>query len=449
MTQARIPPQNIEAEKAVLGALLLDKNSFDSVVGVVTVRDFYLDSHRVIFEAIMNVYNRNRTADLVLLKNELDRMNKLDAVGGIAYIAALAGDTTAAFNVVHHASIVAEKAQLRSLIEAGNRIISMSYNGDEETAKIVDKAEKLVLDVGGAAKGDNSFVPTGEVLLTTMEHITALQNNKNGITGLRTRFTALDSMTRGLQPSDLIIVAARPSMGKTAFTLNIAQNVALDGKVVAFFSLEMSKEQLVTRLLASKAGIDSSLLQTGQLSEQQWERLIDASVKLGEAPLYIDDTPGLTTQEMRAKLRRLKAEHGLDLIIVDYIQLMQGNASGRGGENRQQEISDISRNLKLIAKEERVPLIALSQLSRAVDSRPDKRPVLSDLRESGSLEQDADIVAFLYRDKYYNETSEKALENGDIAEVIIRKHRNGSLGTVDLLFQGEMTRFMNIRYEEK
>lgn len=452
MSEARIPPQNIEAEKAVLGALLLEERAFDAVIGTLKTEDFYRDAHRVIFDAVMKVYRDHRTADLVLLTEELTRLNKLENVGGIAYINSLVGDSTAVYNVIHHARIVAEKAQLRRLIDAGNKMVGMSYDGDEETKDILNKAEQMVLAVSGQAKGEVAFVPVGDVLTGTMEKIHDLQGRKNQITGLPTLFPKLDAITRGLQKSDLILVAARPSMGKTAFTLNIAQNVALRQKTVAFFSLEMSKEQLVMRVLSSIAGVKSDLLQTGQLDENQWERLIDATQKLSGAPLFIDDTPGLTIQEMRSKLRRLKVDHGLDLVVVDYIQLMQGRNS-KGSDNRQQEISEISRSLKLIARELDVPLIALSQLSRSVESRTDKRPILSDLRESGSLEQDADIVAFLYRDVYYDSSSEKKITEGniqgDITEVIIKKHRNGGLGTVELIFQGDMTRFASVQYLEE
>ena len=302
-----------------------------------------------------------------------------------------------------------------------------------------------MLSVSGQIKADSTFTPIGLVAEMTINRLGELQNYGDALTGLSTGFRDLDEVTNGLQRSDLILVAARPSMGKTAFTLNIAQNVAIrQDKSVAFFSLEMSKEQLVGRILSSVSEVSSEKLRTGQLQTDDWTRLAKAMEVMGKAPLYIDDTPGLTTQEMRSKLRRLKVEHGLDLIIVDYVQLMQGRSSGNS-DNRQQEISEISRNLKLIAREMNVPLIALSQLSRGVESRTDKRPILSDLRESGSLEQDADIVAFLYRDKYYNENSEK----GDITEVIIRKHRNGALKTVELMFQGELTRFRDVSYRNE
>lgn len=445
MSEARIPPHNLEAERAVLGALLTGNDIYDSISTIVNREDFYRDGHRVIYEALQNIIHANRRADFVLLTEELTRMNKLEAVGGIAYITSLANDSSAAYNVEEHARIISEKAQLRRLIDAGNKIVGMSYAGEEEAQAIINEAEQLVLNVSGQIKADSTFTPIGLVAEMTINRLGELQNYGDALTGLSTGFRDLDEVTNGLQRSDLILVAARPSMGKTAFTLNIAQNVAIrQDKSVAFFSLEMSKEQLVGRILSSVSEVSSEKLRTGQLQTDDWTRLAKAMEVMGKAPLYIDDTPGLTTQEMRSKLRRLKVEHGLDLIIVDYVQLMQGRSAGNS-DNRQQEISEISRNLKLIAREMNVPLIALSQLSRGVESRTDKRPILSDLRESGSLEQDADIVAFLYRDKYYNENSEK----GDITEVIIRKHRNGALKTVELMFQGELTRFRDVSYRNE
>ncbi len=445
MSEARIPPHNLEAERAVLGALLTGSDIYDSISTIVNREDFYRDGHRVIYEALQNIIHANRRADFVLLTEELTRMNKLEAVGGIAYITSLANDSSAAYNVEEHARIISEKAQLRRLIDAGNKIVGMSYAGEEEAQSIINEAEQLVLNVSGQIKADSTFTPIGLVAEMTINRLGELQNYGDALTGLSTGFRDLDEVTNGLQRSDLILVAARPSMGKTAFTLNIAQNVAIrQDKSVAFFSLEMSKEQLVGRILSSVSEVSSEKLRTGQLQTDDWTRLAKAMEVMGKAPLYIDDTPGLTSQEMRSKLRRLKVEHGLDLIIVDYVQLMQGR-NGGNSDNRQQEISEISRNLKLIAREMNVPLIALSQLSRGVESRTDKRPILSDLRESGSLEQDADIVAFLYRDKYYNENSEK----GDITEVIIRKHRNGALKTVELMFQGELTRFRDVSYRNE
>ncbi len=443
MAEARIPPQNIEAEKAVLGALLTSESAYDTVSGLVKIEDFYRDAHRIIYEALLKIIFDNKRADLILLVEELERIKKLEAVGGIAYVTSLANESTAVYNVEEHARLVADKAQLRRLIDAGNKIVGMSYAGEEEPTEIVSEAEQLVLSVSGQAKADVSFSPMGDVVVKSMERIYEIQQYSGVLTGVSTGFRDLDEVTNGLQKSDLILVAARPSMGKTAFTLNIAQNVAIkSNKTVAFFSLEMSKEQLVNRVLSSVAEVSSEKLRTGQLETDDWGKVIKAAELMSKAPLYIDDTPGVTTQDMRSKLRRLKVEHGLDLVVIDYIQLMQGKSS-RSSENRQQEISDISRNLKLIARELDVPVIALSQLSRSVESRTDKRPILSDLRESGSLEQDADIVAFLYRAKYYDTPDAPPTEQ-DITEVIIKKHRNGALKTINLLFQGELTRFRDV-----
>lgn len=445
MAEARIPPHSIEAEKAVLGALLTEDDIYDSVSSIVGRSDFYRDAHRIIYEAIENIVRRgNRRVDMVLLTEELTRMKKLDEVGGINYIAELTNDAMSSFNVEEHARIVSEKATLRRLIDAGNRIVGESYDDSKPVPDILNDAESGILNVTGAVKAETSFVSLGDVMTKVMKRIGDLQNYGDSLTGIATGFKDLDKLTNGLQRSDLILVAARPSMGKTAFTLNLAYNVAVKGKgSVAFFSLEMSAEQLVGRILSSAAEVPSDRLRTGRLLQEDWPKIIGQLERLGESKLYIDDTPGLTVQMMRSKLRRLKVEQGLDLIIVDYVQLMTGR-NGGNSDNRQQEISEISRNLKLIAREMDVPLIALSQLSRGVESRTDKRPLLSDLRESGSLEQDADIVIFLYRDKYYSKDENQE----DITEVIIRKHRNGALDTVKLLFQGELTRFRDVTMRE-
>ena len=445
----RIPPHNLDAEKAVLGALLTNGSNSGAVVDTVTSilksEDFYRDAHRIIYDAILEIVHANKTADFITVGEELDRRKRLDAVGGLAYITSLANESVS-YNVEEHAKIISEKAQLRRLIDAGNKIVGMTYAGEDEPTTILNKAEQMVLDVSGQTQSESSFAPISEIVLSNLDKLNALQQHDGAITGVPTGFKDVDHVFNGLQKSDLILVAARPAMGKTAFTLNIAQNVTmLYDKTVAFFSLEMGKEQLVGRILSSVAGVSSEKLRRANMDPTDWEKVIAAADRMSKSKLFIDDTPGLTVQDMRSKLRRLKVEHGLDLVIVDYIQLMQGRNSGKGSENRQQEVSEISRNLKLIAREFNVPLIALSQLSRSVESRPDKRPVLSDLRESGSLEQDADIVIFLYRDKYYDENSEM----GDEAEVLIRKHRNGAVGTVRLLFKGELTRFLNTVDEEK
>ena len=444
----RIPPHNLDAEKAVLGALLTNGSNSGAVVDTVTSilksEDFYRDAHRIIYDAILEIVHANKTADFITVGEELDRRKRLDAVGGLAYITSLANESVS-YNVEEHAKIISEKAQLRRLIDAGNKIVGMTYAGEDEPTTILNKAEQMVLDVSGQTQSESSFAPISEIVLSNLDKLNALQQHDGAITGVPTGFKDVDHVFNGLQKSDLILVAARPAMGKTAFTLNIAQNVTmLYDKTVAFFSLEMGKEQLVGRILSSVAGVSSEKLRRANMDPADWEKVIAAADRMSKSKLFIDDTPGLTVQDMRSKLRRLKVEHGLDLVIVDYIQLMQGRNSGKGSENRQQEVSEISRNLKLIAREFNVPLIALSQLSRSVESRPDKRPVLSDLRESGSLEQDADIVIFLYRDKYYDENSEK----GDNAEVLIRKHRNGSVGTVELRFIGEFTQFKDVEFRD-
>ena len=435
--EQRIPPQNVEAEQAVLGAMMLEHNAVVAAMEKLRPGDFYREVHRTIFEAMEHLHHDNKEVDVITLPEELRRMKKLDDVGGLEYILSLPNLVATAANIEYHANIVAEKALARNIIMTCTELTSEAYDGEKEPEDLLDDAERRILQIS-ESKRRGDFAPVGVVVEETLDKITKLYENKAGITGLPTGFRDLDRLTSGLQPSDLILVAARPSMGKTAFTLNIAQNVGVkQHKTVAFFSLEMSQEQLVQRLLCQIAHIDSQKLRTGQLnSDDEWTKLTDACDKLYQAPIYIDDTPGISVTEMRSKARRLKAEHGLDLIIVDYLQLMQG----RNSESRQQEISEISRSLKALARELKVPLIALSQLSRSVESRQDKRPMLSDLRESGALEQDADIVSFLYREDYYD----KETENQHITEIILAKHRNGPVGSVKLYFKGEYTLFLNL-----
>lgn len=442
----RIPPHSIEAERAVLGAILLNKDAFDAVSSIVKAEDFYSDNHRVIYEALVSIVGKNQRADYVLLSEELKKSQKLEAVGGILYLTNLTTDIVDAYNVEDHAKIVRDKAHLRKLIHVANAVESMAYREEEETEDIVNRAEQMVLNVSGTTKGESSFSAMRDVVYETIDRINELQRHKGILTGVSTGFKDLDNLTSGLQKSDLILVAARPSMGKTAFTLNIAQNVAMKSKKnVAFFSLEMSKTQLVARVLAAVAGINSGRIRNGQLSQEDWGKAINALNDLAEAPLYIDDTSGLTPQLMKKKLRRLIQEHGeLGLVVVDYIQLME-NGGKKMADNRQQEVSAISRQLKIMAREFNVPLIALSQLSRGVESRADKTPMLSDLRESGSLEQDADIVAFLNRENY-QDTEDTS--DGVETQVIIRKHRNGELGIVKLWFEGAYTRFRDLAYRE-
>ena len=435
--EQRLPPQNVEAEQAVLGAMLLSHDAVIVAMEKLQSQDFYRDVHRIIFEAMEHLHRENKEIDVITLPDELKRMKKLDDVGGLEYVLNLPNLVGSAANIEYYANIVAEKALARNLISTCTELTTEAYDGQKETEALLDDAERRILQLSDT-KNRGDFASVGAVVEVTLDKITKLYENKAGLTGLPTGFRDLDRMTSGLQPSDLILVAARPSMGKTAFTLNIAQNVGVrQHKTVAFFSLEMSQEQLVQRLLCQIAHIDSQKLRTGQLnSDEEWTRLTDACDKLYESPIYIDDTPGISVAEMRSKARRLKSEHGLDLIIVDYLQLMQG----RNAESRQQEISEISRSLKALARELKVPLIALSQLSRSVESRQDKRPMLSDLRESGALEQDADIVSFLYREDYYD----KETENQHITEVILAKHRNGPVGSVKLYFKNEFTLFLNL-----
>ncbi|WP_294521839.1 replicative DNA helicase [uncultured Anaerovibrio sp.] len=438
-TVDRMPPQNIDAEQAVLGAMLIKKEAIAEVSQLLRPEDFYRDAHKIIYEAMLALFNRNEPADIVTVTNYLDKENKLDKVGGITFVTALANIVPTAANVNFHANIVREKADLRHLINTATDIAGMAYEATDDVSDVIDKSEKMIMEVANR-QNVSTFTPMQEIVMETFDKINTLYESKGGLTGISCGFKDLDALTSGLQASDLILVAARPSMGKTAFTLNIAANVALkEKKTVAFFSLEMSKQQLVQRMLCSEGGIDSQKLKNADLSTEDWEKLVRTADKVSAAPLYIDDTAGITVNELRSKARRLKAEHGLDLIIIDYLQLMQGRSKG-GSDNRQQEISDISRSLKAVARELNVPVIALSQLSRSVESRQIKRPMLSDLRESGSLEQDADIVMFLYREDYYDpETANK-----NITEVIVAKHRNGPVDTVKMFFKKEFTRFNDL-----
>ncbi|HOQ37957.1 MAG TPA: replicative DNA helicase [Acetivibrio sp.] len=434
----RIPPQNIEAEQSVLGAILLDKEVLSNVTEIISAQDFYRDDHREIFEAIVDLYDRAEPIDLITVSEQLKMRGSLDSVGGIEYLTNLANMVPTTANAKHYAKIVEEKSILRRLIRASSEIVKMGYEASEEVSYVLDKAEKSIFDVL-QKRNNQGFSPIKEVLIDTFNRLEELYNNKGYITGIATGFTDLDYKTAGLQNSDLILIAARPAMGKTSFVLNIAQYAAIHGKVpVAIFSLEMSKEQLVNRILCSEAMVDSQKIRTGKLEDSDWQKVARALGPLSEAPIYIDDTPGTTAMEIRAKCRKLKIEKNLGLIVIDYLQLMQGRA--KGSESRQQEISEISRSLKILAKEINVPVLTLSQLSRAPEQRTDHRPVLSDLRESGAIEQDADIVMFLYRDDYYNPDTEKK----NIAEVIIAKHRNGSTGTVELAWLGQYTKFANL-----
>lgn len=434
----RIPPQNIEAEQAVLGAMLIKKEAISAAAELLTGDDFYRNAHRLVFEAIITLNQANEAVDMITVTDRLKRDGELEKAGGIAFITALANAVPTAANVTFHARIVRQKSQLRQLINAATEIAGTAYEDADAVDEIMDDAEKRILGVT-ARSNHADFVPMKDILITTFEQIEKHAANKGTLTGLPSGFVDLDRLTSGFQPSDLILVAARPSMGKTAFTLNIATHAAIRSqKTVAFFSLEMSKEQLALRMFSAEGQVDSQRLRVGDLKDEEWQKLISAADRLTKAPLWIDDTPGITVMELRSKARRLKAEHGLDLIVIDYLQLMQGRGRG-SGDNRQQEISEISRSLKALARELKVPVIALSQLSRSVESRQIKRPMLSDLRESGSLEQDADIVMFLYREDYY----EKETDRQNITEVIVAKHRNGPVDTVSLFFQKEFTKFVS------
>ena len=435
----RIPPQNIEAEQAVLGAMLLEKKAIVAATELLKPDDFYREAHKLVFEAIVELSRRDEAADLVTVVEQLKKSEKLDKAGGIAFVTSLANAVPTAANIKYHAKIVLEKAQLRNLINTTTEIAGMAYEDVEEIGDLIEKAEKDILQVTGRGTSFD-FTPINKLVLDVFEKIENRAKEKNALTGLASGFRDLDRLTSGFQASDLILVAARPSMGKTAFTLNIATYVAVKLKQpVAFFSLEMSNVQLVQRMLCAEGGIDSQALRAGELTGDDWQRLIVASDRLTKAPIYIDDTPGITVAELRAKARRIKSDHGLSLVVIDYLQLMQGRSS-KNSDNRQQEISEISRSLKALARELGVPVIALSQLSRSVESRTIKRPMLSDLRESGSLEQDADIVMFLYRDEYYNEDSERK----DQADVIIAKHRNGPIDTITLFFEKRFTKFTTL-----
>ena len=452
--QDRVPPQNIEAEQSVIGAMLIDKNAVSLVTEKLMPEDFYRQAHQVIYSAILTLHSKNEPIDMITLINELKKMNRLDDVGGVAYITLLANVVPTAANAKFHAQIVEDKSILRQLVEGGTAIASLGYEGADDVPVIIDQAEKMVLRISNR-KGSKDFAEISEVLSDTINHIQAVLESKQSITGVATGFVDLDKLTAGLHPSDFIILAARPSMGKTALALNIAQNVAIRGaregqpkKRVAFFSLEMSREQLVQRMLCSEADVDAQRLRAGTDIRDKdtdnadlWNKLWVAADLLSNAQIFIDDTPGITIMEMRSKARRLQAEGGLDLVVIDYLQLMQGTSGRNSTDNRQQEVSEISRGLKALARELNVPVLALSQLSRSVEARQVKKPMLSDLRESGSLEQDADIVMFLYRDDYYKGAEEAPTH---ITELIVAKHRNGPVGRVNLFFKNECTKFISL-----
>jgi len=443
MELGKIPPHDIEAEQAVIGSMLTDKDAVISAIEVLREDDFYREDNKAIYAAILNLYNRSEPIDIITLKAELVSNGKFDSIGGLEYLAGLPEKVPTTSNVDKYIKIVEEKSVLRRLIKTANDIIELGYDPMQEVEDIMDGAEKKIFDIM-QKRNQKGYSSIKDVLVDTFTQLEQLYNQKQHVTGVPTGFADLDYKTAGLHESDLVLIAARPAMGKSAFALNIASYAATRANVpVALFSLEMSKEQMVNRILCSEAMVDSNKVRTGKIEDDDWAKLAGALGTLSEAPIYIDDTPGISVMEIRAKCRKMKLEKNIGLVVIDYLQLVQASNNKRG--SREQEISEISRSLKILAKEINVPVIALSQLSRAPEQRPDHRPMLSDLRESGAIEQDADIVMFLYRDDYYNEDSEKK----NIAEVIIAKHRGGSTGTVELLWLGNYTKFANIeRYRE-
>ncbi|MFE4704859.1 replicative DNA helicase [Peribacillus simplex] len=436
--QDRIPPQNIEAEQAVLGAIFLEPSSLTVTSEVLIPEDFYRSSHQKIFNVMLKLNDEGKAVDLITVTEELAATKNLEEVGGVSYLSELAGSVPTAANIEYYARIVEEKSLLRRLIRTATNIAQEGYSREDEVEELLGEAEKTIMEVA-QRKNSGAFQNIKDVLVSTYDNIEVLTTRTGDVTGIPTGFAELDRMTAGFQRNDLIIVGARPSVGKTAFALNIAQNVATKTEEnVAIFSLEMGAEQLVMRMLCAEGNINAQNLRTGSLTDEDWRKLTMAMGSLSNAGIYIDDTPGVRIGEIRSKCRRLKQENGLGMILIDYLQLIQGD--GRSGDNRQQEVSEISRSLKALARELKVPVIALSQLSRGVEQRQDKRPMMSDIRESGSIEQDADIVAFLYRDDYYDKES----ENKNIIEIIIAKQRNGPVGTVSLAFVKEYNKFVNL-----
>lgn len=435
---SKAPPQSIEAEESILSAVLLDSDTLIDIVEIINPEDFYKPAHEKIFSAVNSLLATSQPIDIVTVSNQLKEDGKLEEIGGSAYLSRLIDTVPLAVNAVHYAKIIREKAILRHLIEQSSKIVQKCYEEQGDIDGIIDFAQSAVFEIS-----DNqlkpSFSPVSELILQNINTIEERQNNDAEFSGIPTGYTQLDKLLSGLQKSDLIILAARPSMGKTAFALNIARNVAVNShELVAVFSLEMSKEQLSMRLLTAEARINSEKLKKGTIGEEDWERVTDAASLISDVPIYIDDSPNISPMDVRAKCRRLKMEHNLGLIIIDYLQLMR---SSRANDRRDLEIAEISRSLKGLAKELNVPIIALSQLNRMLEQRAEKRPLMSDLRESGSLEQDADIVAFIYRDEVYNKDENNP--NKGMAEIIVAKNRNGAIGTAMLSFIGKYTRFEN------
>ena len=439
----RVPPHSIEAEQSVVGAILMDRDAITVAAEIICGDDFYQKAYGVIFDSVVELFNEGKPVDLITLQNRLREKAVPEEISSLEFVRDLVTAVPTSANVKYYAEIVSEKATLRRLIKMNEAIADECYQGQEPLEAILERTEKQVFELVQNRGGNGEYVPIKQVVLNALEKIEKASKSKGTVTGIPTGFIDLDYKTSGLQPSDLILVAARPSMGKTAFVLNLAEYIALHSEsTIAMFSLEMSKEQLVKRMLSMNSHVDSQKIRTGNLEDEDWDRLVGSVRRIGNSHLVIDDTSGITATELRSKCRKLKIEQGLDLVIIDYLQLMSGSGK-RKGENRQQEISEISRSLKVMARELNVPVIALSQLSRAVEQRPDKKPMLSDLRESGAIEQDADMVMFLYRDEYYNPDSE---EKG-VAEVIIAKQRSGPTGSVKLAWLANLTKFGNLEQE--
>ena len=439
----KIPPQNVEAEIAVLGSMLIEEEAIAKAIEIIDETAFYKEAHRIIYRTIIDLFSKNSPADIVTLTEELKKSGRIDKIGGLAYITSLTSSIPTAANIEHYARIIKEKSILRHLINNSTEIVQDCYESASDVNKLLDKAERSIFEITSKKIGRKSVL-LKDIIKDSIETIDSLYQRKENITGIPTGFNEFDVITAGLQSSDLIVIAGRPSMGKSAFATCIAEHAGVIEKIpIAFFSLEMSKEQLVQRMLCSHARVNAHKVRTGFLSQSDWPRLVNAAGKLSEAPIYIDDTPGISVLELRAKARRLASQHNIKLIILDYLQLMQGPSRS---ENRQQEISEISRSLKALARELKVPIIAISQLSRAVEQRQDHRPQLSDLRESGAIEQDADVVVLLLREEYYNPNLE---DKKGIADIIVAKQRNGPIGIIKLTFINEYTRFESLSRREE
>ena len=431
----RIMPNNQEAEQSVIGSMILDKNAIATVLEKLQADDFHRDGHKIIFQAILDLFTKDTPIDLVTLADHLKSIDKLEYVGGISYLTEIASSVPTTLNLVSYINIVSDKSMLRKLIRASTEIMDDSYTKQDEVNVVVEEAEKRIFNIA-EKRNSGGFEAISTILERGFVEIERVYNNKGTTTGVSTPFPELDRMTSGFQKGDMVLIAARPSMGKTTFALNLAEHAALrEGKSIAIFSLEMGMDQLAYKFLCSEANVELTKLRNGDLDDRDWKNIARASGPLSQAKIYIDDTAGISVTEMRSKCRRLKLEHGIDLILIDYLQLMSGK-----GESRQQEVSEISRSIKALAKEMQCPVIALSQLSRAPEQRADHRPMLSDLRESGSIEQDADLVMFLYRDEYYNQDT----EDKNIAECIIAKQRNGPVGTVKMAWLGQFSKFARL-----